>query len=422
MIVEGITPLRGEVAISGAKNAALPLLCSSLLTTATCTFRNVPALDDIATLTNLFHTLGANSIFSDEQHTLRLTTNHLQHFEATSDLVKAIRASILLLGPLVARYGRVRLALPGGDAIGARPVDQHLRGLASMGANITMEQGCIVAKARRLHGASIHLDMPTVTGTENLLMAATLAKGTTVLKNAAKEPEVEDLAKALRLMGARIEGEGTSTIYIEGADELFPIEYTVMPDRIEAGTFLVAACLTQGEVNITNCNPFHMESALNLLKQAGATIEVSETSVFIRCPRRLNPLHIKTEPYPGFPTDLQAQFLTLACLAQGESTVHETIFENRFMHALELQKMGARINLNGRVATIQGIEHFTKAQVKGTDLRASASLVLAGLSAKGATTVEGIDHLDRGYERMEAKLTKLGARISRGKSFSEQTA
>lgn len=411
IVVTGPTKLRGTVRISGAKNAALPLLASSLLTTGTCTWKNVPHLQDVEMLLALLQTMGASTSLAD--HVAHIDTQSLHTQEASYDLVKAMRASILVLGPLVARYGTAKVALPGGCAIGARPVDQHLKGLEALGATIQLEHGYIMAQAKRLQGATIVLDMPTVTGTENLMMAAALAQGTTILENVAREPEIEALAQAINAMGGKITGAGNSVMYIEGVDTLHPIEFTVMPDRIEAGTFLVAATMCQGDVVVKNCDPNHLDAVTSKLKQAGAILQTTPTSIHIQGPETISAFDIITQPYPGFPTDLQAQFLSLACLAKGQSTLTETIFENRYMHVPELIRMGANISIHGQTAMVRGVAGLSGAEVLGTDLRASASLILAGLCAQGDTSVGNIYHLDRGYEQMETKLQKLGATVKR---------
>ncbi len=419
IVVKGGPRLTGEVEISGAKNAALPLLASSLLCRGTCIWKNVPLLNDVETMAQLLTMLGATTAYKGKSgaaaHTLMINTAGVNCFDAPYDLVKTMRASVLVLGPLLARYGEAKVSLPGGCAIGARPIDQHLMGLSRMGAKIHLEQGYVVARAKRLHGANIVCDIPTVTGTENLMMAATLAKGQTTIENAAREPEVEELATVLNKMGARIEGAGTPMITIDGVDELLPIEHAILPDRIEAGTFMVAAALCRGDVLLSNCRPEHLDAVTDKLKAAGAEVRPERGGLRVRGRAEIQPFNITTQPHPGFPTDMQAQFMVLACRAKGQSEITETIFENRYMHVPELSRMGADIHVNGRTAIIRGVPRLTGANVMATDLRASASLVLAGLCAEGQTLVRRVYHLDRGYERIEKKLRGVGADIRRTK-------
>jgi UDP-N-acetylglucosamine 1-carboxyvinyltransferase len=414
IVIEGGARLKGEVRVSGAKNAALPILASSILTDGPTIYRNVPALADIRTMGKLLSLLGATVEAEDKEgHVLRVGAGKLTTHHAPYELVKTMRASVLVLGPLVARHGQARVSLPGGCAIGARPIDQHLKGLEALGAKITLEHGDVVAKAKRLVGASIMCDVPTVTGTENLMMAASLAKGRTIIENAAREPEVEELAVVLNKMGARIEGAGTPTITIEGVDELAPIDHAILPDRIEAGTFMVASAITRGDVLVRGCIPEHLDAVIQKLRSAGAEVVAEEDGLRVRGRAEIGAVDITTQPHPGFPTDMQAQFMVLAARAKGQSVITETIFENRYMHVQELARMGADIHVDGRTAVIRGVRRLHSAKVMATDLRASASLVLAGLIADGKTEVHRVYHLDRGYERLERKLAKLGARTKR---------
>ena len=417
IVIEGGAKLRGEVRISGAKNAALPILASSILSAGTSTYRNVPGLADIGTMGKLLGLLGAEVEPVDKDgHILRIGAGNLTTNHAPYELVKTMRASVLVLGPLVARYGQARVSLPGGCAIGARPIDQHLKGLEALGAKITLEHGDVVARAKRLVGGYILCDMPTVTGTENLMMAASLAKGRSIIENAAREPEVEELAIVLNKMGARISGAGTPTITIEGVDELNAIDHAILPDRIEAGTFMVAAALTRGDVHVRGCVPEHLEAVIQKLRSAGAEVTAEEDGLRVRGRAEIGAVDITTQPHPGFPTDMQAQFMVLASKAKGQSVITETIFENRYMHVQELARMGADIHVDGRTAVIRGVKKLHSAKVMATDLRASASLVLAGLVAEGKTEVHRVYHLDRGYERLERKLAKLGAKTKRLKA------
>jgi len=409
--IEGGIPLRGTVKVSAAKNAALPALAAALLTAEPLVFPNLPDLQDVRTMIRLLQTLGATVDRDGMRGTVRVA--RVLKDEAAYELVSTMRASVLALGPLVARHGSARVALPGGCAIGVRPIDQHLKGLAKLGADIAIENGYVVARASRLRGATIAPDMVTVTGTENLMMAATLAQGTTIIDNAAREPEVSDLAACLSAMGARIDGAGTSRIVIDGVPTLGGATHRIVPDRIEAGTLIVAGAITRGDVTVSDLVPDHLGAVLGKLDECGVAIEVGPTSVRVRGPERPRPADVVTSPFPGFATDMQAQLMTLLGLADGQSRVTETIFENRFMHAAELVRLGARIDTEGSTATIRGVRHYPGAQVMASDLRASAALVLAGLAARGRTEVARVYHLDRGYERMEAKLASLGARIER---------
>ncbi|HVK74996.1 MAG TPA: UDP-N-acetylglucosamine 1-carboxyvinyltransferase [Kofleriaceae bacterium] len=415
IVVEGGSRLVGEIPVSGAKNAALPLLASAILPSGPSTFKNVPLLQDVSTMAKLLRQLGGEV---DGKRTMVIHPPHGKKLklEAPYELVKTMRASVLVLGPLVARYGKARVSQPGGCAIGTRPIDQHLKGLAAMGAKVTLDHGYVEVEAKRLRGATIVLDMPTVTGCENLMMAAALAKGRTVLENAAREPEIEDLANVLNKMGARVQGAGTPVITIDGVDELHPIEHSIIPDRIEAGTFAVAAAITRGDVLLTGAEPQHMDAMLAKLRAAGVTVTVEAGGVRVRAGGELDAVDITTQPHPGFPTDMQAQFMTLATQARGESVIKETIFENRFMHVPELARMGADIHVDGRVAVIRGGKKLGGASVMATDLRASASLVIAGLVATGKTEVLRVYHLDRGYETIEKKLRGAGAKIKRVKA------
>jgi len=411
LVIEGGVPLRGTVAVSAAKNAALPALAAALLTHDTLTLENVPVLVDVRTMTTLLETLGAR--VAGEGPRMALTVERVTSDEAPYELVSTMRASVLVLGPLVARHGSARVALPGGCAIGPRPIDQHLKGLARLGADIAIENGYVVARASRLKGARIATDLVTVTGTENLMMAAALAEGTTLIENAAREPEVADLAALLGEMGARIDGVGTGRIEIEGVPELAGARHRIVPDRIEAGTLLVAGAITRGDVVVTDLVPDHLAAVLAKLDECGVGLEVGSTWVRVRGPERPRAADVTTSPFPGFPTDMQAQLMALLGLADGQSRVSETVFENRFMHAAELARMGAQIDTDGAVAIIRGVAAYEGAPVMASDLRASAALVLAGLAARGRTEVSRIYHLDRGYERLEAKLAALGARIER---------
>lgn len=414
LIITGGIPLTGEVRISGAKNAALPILSATLLASQPVTISNVPHLHDITTTMELLGRMGVE-LMIDEHMKVVVDPTTIQNYYAPYDLVKTMRASILVLGPLLSRYGEAIVSLPGGCAIGSRPVDIHLKGLEAMGAEITVEEGYIKAHAKnRLHGAIIVLDKVTVTGTENLMMAAVLAKGKTVLKNTAREPEVVDLANFLNTLGAKIYGAGTDTIEIEGVDHLTGGEYAVLPDRIEAGTYLIAGALTRGKIKLKNIIPDILESVLLKLEEAGAKITSGDNWIELDMRHeRPKAVSVTTAPYPAFPTDMQAQLMTLNTIAEGMGTITETIFENRFMHVNELQRMGADIQLQGNTAICKGKDSLTAAPVMATDLRASASLVLAGLVAKGDTLVDRIYHIDRGYECIEEKLTQLGAKIRR---------
>ncbi|HEV7928545.1 MAG TPA: UDP-N-acetylglucosamine 1-carboxyvinyltransferase [Nitrosospira sp.] len=411
LIIQGGAPLSGEVDISGAKNAALPILCASLLTSDTLSIDNVPRLNDVATMLSLLRQLGV-SILTDGDR-IRLTAETLASVVAPYEMVKTMRASILVLGPMLAREGAARVSLPGGCAIGLRPVDQHIKGLQAMGAEIEIEHGYIHAKAKRLNGAHIVMDIVTVTGTENLMMAATLADGITVLENAAREPEVSDLANCLIAMGAEIYGVGSDVITIEGVPALHGASHRVMPDRIETGTFLVAAAASGGEIHLRGTRSDTLDAVLDKLMEAGAAIESGEDWIHLKMNNPLKSTDLRTAPYPAFPTDMQAQFMVLNSVAAGTAIITETIFENRFMHVQELKRMNADIKVEGNTAVVYGVAALNGANVMATDLRASASLVLAGLIAKGETVIDRIYHLDRGYERIEDKLSRLGARIRR---------
>jgi UDP-N-acetylglucosamine 1-carboxyvinyltransferase len=412
LVIDGGVPLTGAIAISGSKNAALPILFASILLTEPVCFRNVPNLRDIHTTLKLLNMLGCVCEYQKERTTVR--PGDLLP-EAPYDLVRTMRASVLCLGPLLARIGRARVALPGGCAIGARPVDQHLKGLELMGARFELEKGYILGRCRKLHGARITFDMPTVGGTENLLMAAALAEGETILENAAREPEVVDLANFLVACGARIEGQGTSRIQVTGVNGLRGVEYAVMPDRIEAGTFLVAAGITGGELLLRQCPVDELESVILKLRDMGMAVSAVPDGVLAKCAGPLRCADVTTKPYPGFPTDMQAQFMALMCLAEGAGVVEESIFENRFMHVPELVRMGGNIRISGHTAMVRGVRRLTGAPVMASDLRGSAALVLAGLASGGTTEVSRIYHLDRGYEKIEDKLAAVGARIRREK-------
>jgi len=409
--IEGGRPLGGEVSVSGAKNAALPILCASLLSAEPLELDNVPRLHDVSTALRLLARMGVRP--ERDGSRVSLDASSLDSVEAPYDLVKTMRASVLVLGPLLARFGEARVSLPGGCAIGQRPVDQHIKGMQAMGADVRIEHGYVVARASRLRGARIVTDMVTVTGTENLLMAAVLADGETVIENAAREPEVVDLARALAAMGARIAGAGTDRIVVQGVARLHGARHRVMPDRIEAGTFLCAAAATGGEVTLRDADPASMDATLDKLREAGAGIEADGERIRLTMAGRPRAVNLRTAPYPGFATDMQAQFMALNCIAEGTGVVTETIFENRFMHALELQRLGADVAIEGHTAVVRGVPRLSGATVMATDLRASASLVIAGLVADGETTIERIYHLDRGYEAVEGKLAALGARIER---------
>lgn len=428
LILAGGRRLQGEVAISGAKNATLPILAATLLSEAPFHLTNVPDLADVATICRLLTSLGVTVRRGRSQSgapgtgtpdtpgtpgTVDVQAAHLTGCEAPYDLVKTMRASILALGPLVARLGEARVSLPGGCAIGARPVNLHLMGLQRMGAEVAIEHGYILVKAPRLRGAVVTFDLPTVTGTETLMMAATLAVGTTVIEQAAKEPEVVDLANFLNMAGARIAGAGTDTITIEGVERLHGATYRIIPDRIEAGTYLIAAAATGGEVFLRHARPDHLETALQSLQAAGVNLKAEEAGIRVRGPARVRAVDIRTAPYPGFPTDMQAQMMALLARADGTSVITETIFENRFLHVAELRRMGADITVRGTTAIVKGVRQLTGAPVMASDLRASASLVVAGLAAVGQTEVSRVYHLDRGYEQMDRKLSGLGAEVRR---------
>jgi UDP-N-acetylglucosamine 1-carboxyvinyltransferase len=409
--IEGGRPLGGTIGVSGAKNAALPILVAALLSRDPLVVRNVPGLHDVGTTLKLLERMGARC--ARDADAVTMDASGVNSVEAPYDLVRTMRASILVLGPLVARFGEARVSLPGGCAIGQRPVDQHIKGLQAMGAAISIEHGYVIARASRLKGARIVTDMVTVTGTENLMMAATLADGETVIENAAREPEVVDLANALVAMGARIDGAGTDRIVVQGVDRLHGATHDVMPDRIEAGTFLCAVAATGGEVTLTSVCPDTMDATLDKLREAGAEIATGADWIRLSMKRRPSAVSLRTAPYPAFATDMQAQFMALNTVAEGTSIITETIFENRFMHVLEMQRLGADIAIEGNTAVVRGVHRLSGASVMATDLRASAGLVIAGLVGDGETVIDRIYHLDRGYERMEAKLSSLGARIER---------
>lgn len=413
LVVCGGQPLVGRVKISGAKNAALPIMAATLLTRGRNRLGNVPGLRDVVTMGRLLTTLGAK--VEERGGETFIDTAAADNHNAPYELVKTMRASVVTLGPMVARNGQARVSLPGGCAIGERPIEQHLKGLEAMGCRIELEDGYVVAKTKRLKGADVTMDLVTVTGTENLIMAATLAKGTTVLRNAAREPEVVDLANALTAAGAKITGAGTSTVTIEGVSELAPLDHRIMADRIEAGTFMVAAGITRGELTLVDAPLEHLTAVVGKLKEAGIRFQPTPKGLVVSARRAPKPVNIITGPYPGFPTDLQAQLMTLMCLSTGSAVIQETIFENRMMHVSELRRLGADIDLTGSTAMVRGARKLSGAQVMATDLRASASLVLAGLAAEGETHVSRVYHLDRGYERIDQKLTSAGAAVRREK-------
>jgi UDP-N-acetylglucosamine 1-carboxyvinyltransferase len=413
--IQGGKPLEGVVRISGAKNAALPIMAAALLTSEKVELDNIPRVRDIITMAKLLAHMKAHVVAQDvPPSAMTIQTEEISHAEAPYDLVKTMRASVLTLGPLVARFGYARVSLPGGCAIGARPIDLHIQALEKMGAKLTTEHGYVEARAERLRGAEIHFEKITVTGTENVLMAATLAEGETILFNAAREPEVTDLADLLKKMGAKIDGAGTSTIRVRGVEKLRGAVHRVIPDRIEAGTFLIAGAITRGNVLLTECEPKHLAALIDKLAECGVEITAeSESSLRVRAPGKLRAADVTTEEYPGFATDMQAQYLALATQADGESVITETIFENRFMHASEMIRMGANIDIDGRKAIVRGPTKLSGTTIIASDLRASASLVLAGLIAENTTIVDRVYHIDRGYERIESKLKELGARIER---------
>lgn len=414
IVITGGNRLRGDVRISGAKNSALPILASTILGGGECVITNVPRVVDVLTMGKLLGILGAQ--VSHEANRAVIKADVIHSTEAPYDLVKTMRASVLVLGPLLARWGEAKVSLPGGCAIGSRPVNLHLAGLAKLGADISIEHGYITARAKRLKGARIYCDTTTVTGTENLMMAASLAEGTSVIENAAKEPEIVDLAEFLTKRGARIAGAGTDVLTIEGVRELHGADHEVIPDRIEAGTHLVAGAITDGDVTITHCRPLHLEAVLMKLREAGADIQVEAQTVRIRRAGRLKGTDVRTLPFPGFPTDMQAQMVALMALTEGTSVVTETVFESRFMHVEELRRMGADIRVEGNRLIVTGRPTLTGAPVMASDLRASAGLILAGLAAEGTTEIQRVYHLDRGYERIEEKLRAVGANIERRKA------
>lgn len=415
--IKGGQSLHGNVHVAGSKNAALPILVSTLLSDQTTILNQVPRLQDIDSTIALLKHLGVtidDSLFKTQSQ-LKIKADHITSQEAPYDLVRKMRASVLVLGPLLARFGKAKVSLPGGCAIGARPIDLHLKGLKQLGAEIELEEGYVLAKAKKLIGTRVELDFPSVGATENLMMACVLAQGESLITNAAKEPEIIDCARALKQMGVKIEGEGTDQIQIQGVTQFKPSEYTIMGDRIEAGTYLAAALITKGEVEVFGIQPESLESVLILFEKMGAWVQRNSNSIKIRYQSPLQATRLTTQPFPGFPTDMQAQVMSLLCLAEGESTITETIFENRFMHVPELLRMGADIKVESNRALIKGVSELKGAPVMATDLRASASLVLAGLAASGTTTVNRIYHLDRGYENLETKLSQLGAQIKREK-------
>jgi UDP-N-acetylglucosamine 1-carboxyvinyltransferase len=415
--IAGGRPLRGRISISGAKNSALPCMAAALLTAETVTLHNIPYVRDIITQRRLLEDVGA-TVLTPELRTHKITARQIELLEAPYELVKTMRASVLALGPLLARFGKARVSLPGGCAIGTRPIDLHLAGFEHLGAQVGLESGDVVARSPergRLRGGVVHFEKVTVTGTENLMMAATLAEGRTTLHNAACEPEIEDLAELLNKMGARVRGAGTTVVEIEGVEALGGAEHTIIPDRIETGTFIVAAAITKGELEIRDCHPEHLTAVIAKLREVGVQIEeVNQSTLHVRCGADgLKACDVMTEPHPRFPTDMQAQYMALMTQASGRAVVNETIFENRFMHASEMQRMGARILIDGHTAAVEGPTPLTGARVQASDLRASASLVLAGLAADGETLIDRVYHIDRGYEKIEAKLRGVGAQIER---------
>lgn len=412
LLIQGGYPLKGEITISGAKNAALPLLCASLLTTDTIELSNVPELMDIVTMLSLLQQMGVTTDKKDHSK-IELSAKHISNPTAPYEMVKTMRAAVLVLGPLIARVGEAHISLPGGCAIGLRPVDQHIKGLQAMGAEIVIEHGYIRAQANKLTGARILMDIVTVTGTENLMMAATLASGLTIIENAAREPEIIDLANCLNQMGAKIFGAGTDIITIEGVEVLHGISYEVMPDRIETGTFLTAATATAGEIYLKKVRAETLDAVISKLLEAGAIIDFDHDQIHLAMNKRPQSVNLRTAPHPAFPTDMQAQFMALNSIAEGTALITETIFENRFMHVQELKRLNADITVEGNTAVIKGIQQLDGANVMATDLRASASLVIAGLVARGETTIDRIYHLDRGYEFIEKKLSSVGAQIKR---------
>ncbi|MBS0346903.1 MAG: UDP-N-acetylglucosamine 1-carboxyvinyltransferase [Proteobacteria bacterium] len=411
LLIEGGVRLSGEIAISGAKNAALPILCAALLTSEPVTFTNVPRLNDIGTLLRLLEQMGVK--VSRDGDTVTLDASGVNNPVASYEMVKTMRASILVLGPLVARFGEAQVSLPGGCAIGARPVDQHIKGLQAMGAEVKVEHGYVHAKVPKLKGARLFTDMVTVTGTENLMMAACLADGETVIENAAREPEVVDLANCLVAMGAQISGAGGDVIRIKGVPALHGATHRIMPDRIETGTYLCAAAITGGDIRVTGTSTSYLDAVVDKLMDAGCEVIGERDAIRLKAPERLTSVSLRTAPYPAFPTDMQAQFMAINAVANGTAVIRETIFENRFMHAVELQRLGADLRIDGNTAFVKGVERLQGATVMATDLRASASLIIAALVAEGETTVDRIYHLDRGYERLEEKLSALGARVRR---------
>jgi len=412
IIIKGRERLHGSIAVSGAKNAALPIMTASLLTREKTLIHNIPDLRDVRTISDLLRIFGAR-VEDRGNGTFEIDGSSVHHHEAPYELVKTMRASCMVLGPLLARLGRAKVSLPGGCAIGERPINLHLKGLETLGAKIKLEHGYVIAEADRLKGGRIYFDIPTVTGTMNIMMAAVLAEGDTLLENAAKEPEIADLADMLRKMGAKIEGDGADTISITGVTSLHGVEHTIIPDRIETGTFIIAAAITGGEVKITNCIPDHSESLIMKLRESGLEIKPGKTTILIKGNGKIEGVDVETSPYPGFPTDMQAQIMSLLCIAKGTSIITETVFENRFMHVSELRRMGADIRIRGQSATVRGVGGLSGAPLMATDLRASASLLLAALAAEGESVISRVYHIDRGYERIEEKLSKLGANIRR---------
>lgn len=412
IVVQGGIPLRGKITVSGAKNAVLPIIVASLLSEGECHIQDVPELADVDTICDVLRALGAK-VALNEDNTVIMNSKEIIKYEAPYEYVRRMRASVLVMGPLLGRLGRAIVPMPGGCAIGTRPIDLHLKGFEAMGVHFNIEHGCIIGEARRLEGARIYLDYPSVGATENILMAAVLAKGTTVIENAAEEPEIVDLANFINSMGGKIRGAGTKVIKIEGVESLGPTNYTVIPDRIEAGSYMVAAAITGGDLYLENVIIDHLKPVIAKLIEAGAEIEEEGNGLRVRGSGAIEAVDVKTLPYPGFPTDMQAQFMALMSLAQGTSVITETVFENRFMHAEELRRMGADIKTDGRSAVIEGVNRLTGAPVKASDLRAGAALIIAGLAAEGETEISNVYHIDRGYDHIVDKLVGVGARIRR---------
>ena len=413
LIIKGGKKLEGEVNISSAKNSVLPILAATILNGNSCTIENAPMLEDVSVICEVLESLKADVSIDKSNKKVKINTANLFHNEANDELVRKMRASFLIMGPMLGRFGNFKISLPGGCNIGTRPIDLHLKGLSALGAEVSVGHGYVEAKAKKLRGNNIYLDYPSVGATENIMMAATLAEGETIIENAAEEPEIVDLARFLKAMGAQIRGEGTDTIRILGVKDFKSVVYKPIYDRIEAGTFMIAAAITKSMFKINGIDEVHLKPIIAKLTEMGVAIEINKNSIIVDGRKKLNPIDIKTMPYPGFPTDMQAQMMSLLCTVKGTSIITETIFENRFMHAVELKRMGANIKIDGRSAVIEGIDMFTGSEVKATDLRAGAALILAGLTAEGTTTINDIYHIDRGYVSIEEKLKALGADIKR---------